>query len=323
MMVLASGHRGVEQFWQESKPANVISVQSWDEVLARWNDADKILVGQHVTGFAQALGWMEQHLDRVLTREVVLWVEPEFTHSLLERGLPEIVVWRGEIDADRLKAWWAPVIADYGPVADRSWIVVSVYPYYPIASLVDELTAWADHHFGLGGGWVDVDWQTAQLSLGWVPNIYQKSEYPFSKLRVHKVKEHRLVVAPPPWLPGNALPESQAVKELLQQNWPWQAWFVGTQFATPWSLEILHHISAVIVWTTNTTPLTVVERSEQFLRLYRPDARIWIASDEDLRDMRKRARPNWQFLQIHSRPKEVQSDLSGKRGFKFPRIWRE
>ncbi|PSR21271.1 MAG: hypothetical protein C7B45_11660 [Sulfobacillus acidophilus] len=325
MMVLASGHRGIDQFWRDTQPANVVSVRSWDEVLAQWNQASRILIGQHVMGFEAALDWLEQHRDRLSGRQVVLWVEPDFTHAILDQGLPQLLVWRGEIDAQRLQEWWNPTQIGPEPDIGRLCIVVSVFPYSPVAPLIDHLTWWADQHFGAEGGWIDFDWQTAQLSLSWLPEVYRKSDYSFSQLRVKMVKGHRLVLAPPPWYPGESVPDAAMLHRLLQLNWSWQAWFVGAQMSTAWSVELLRYISDVIIWATNNTPLSVIERSEEFLRVYRPDLRLWLCSPDGLTAVQRHARSTWRFWQLTEQQSPVKGQFEPlrRRTFKIPRIWRE
>jgi hypothetical protein len=244
---------------------------------------------------------------------------------MLKQEFLQLSVWRGEIDAHRLREWWETPRIGPDPDIGRVWMVVTVFPYYPVEPLVRRLTQWADQHFGAEGGWIDVDWQTAQLSLSWLPELYRHSHYPFSQLRVKKVKAHRLVPAPPPWSPGNSVGDSSLLHALLQLNWSWQAWFVGAQFTTPWSVELLRQISDVVIWVRNDTPLIVVERSEEFLRLYRPDVRIWLSSEDDLTVMQKHARPTWRFWELAETPSSVQAHPGGlaRRALKFPRRWRE
>lgn len=313
MIVLASGHAGVDRYWRDSKPPGVVCVNRWADALEYWADAQKIFVGERVDDFHDLLEWLKHRDGGLGGRQIVLWVGPDFQHPLLEQDIVGLSVWRGEIDREWLTGWWKEAKFERNMDLDRVWMLLSVYPYLPISSVAEMLTEWADQRFGPGGGWVDVDWQSAQLSMTWCPEIYHRRDFAFEKFRVQRIHSHWLVPAPPPWLPGTAAPENNDLDMLWRKPWTWQGWHLGPQIATPWAIRLLRITSAIVLWVDETTPLSAVERTDQFLRLYRDDIQVVIASPHGTPELQDRGSPAWRFLILEEVPGKAIS--STRKGF--------
>ncbi len=278
MIVVASGHPGIDRFVLEARPEGVETTASWTWVESRWDQIGRLLVGEHLADFGKALQWMVNHRDKLQAVQIVLWVGNDWVSPENLERIPQINIWRGELDASRLIEWWSHVYPEQSLLdLDRCWLVQSVFPYLPPMPLVEALTTWADRAYGPRGGWVDMAWHSAELSLMWLPDLYQRREFPFDKLRVRRAQGHALVPAPPPWLPGQSAPEPRDLQFLMHQGWSWQGWYLGSQIATPWALELVAQIPAIVLWADHSTPVPVLERTEQLLKVYRTDIQLVIA----------------------------------------------
>lgn len=305
MIIVASGHPGVDRYCREVNPTGVVVVGSFAEVRQMWSGADKVLVGEHLADFPDLLDWLSRTTQPQLDGEIVLWVGLDFQHVLLSRPIAGLSVWRGEIDREQLNQWWHVPKPHLSPDLDRRWVTVSVFPYRPIAPLVEALTQWSDRQFGLGGGWIDADWHEASLSMIWNPELYRRREFPFEKLRIHRVNGHLLVPAPPPWKPGTRPLVNSDLDRLLQEKWAWQGWNLGSQIATPWAIELLRHISMVVVWGDHMTPVSTMERTEQFIRVYRDDVKWLMVFADGGPHSKDRVPSHWQLWPLTPESKDA------------------
>lgn len=254
---------------------------TWAEVEKRWDRAEAVFLGQKMPQFDHAVSWLSEHPDRLTDVRVVLWVGAEWSVPPPLEKRENISVWRGEIDAEQLMDWWqANPPALQHPNLDRQFLVVAAFPYAPADSVAEVVTAWADLRYGRHGGWVDLDWGGAALSLDWLSELYQRSDYPFEQLRIRRTRGgHQFVPAPPPWRPGTAGPQARDLRSLLSQGWDWQGWFLGSQIASPWALELVRSVHSILVWCGGQPKPAVIERIEQFLRVYQERIQMVIAVD--------------------------------------------
>ncbi len=305
MIIVASGHPGVNRYCREVNPKGVVVLDTFAEARQMWSRADKVLVGEHVEDFSDLLDWLSRTTQPPFEGELVLWVGLDFQHSVLSRPIAGLSVWQGEIDRERLDQWWQVPKPHLSPDLDRCWATVSVFPYCPIAPLAEALTRWSDEQFGLGGGWVDADWHEASLSMIWNPELYRRREFPFERLRIQRVNHHLLVPAPPPWKPGTRSLVTSDLERLLQEKWSWQGWNLGSQIATPWAIELLHHIRMVVIWGDRATPVSAMERTEQFIRVYRDDVKLVVAYVGDSPPWKDRVASRWQLWPVIPEGKDV------------------
>lgn len=280
MMVVASGHPGVQAYCRREGPESLVVVDTWAEARETLADADKVLVGQHLADFAEVLRWIEDGETSNSSCTLTLWVEAGFEHSALEKT--QLAVWRGEIDRQALQEWWAAIPRRVSFDLEASWLVASLFPYPSIAPLMNSLGEWADTRFGRGGGWIDLDWSAAELSLWADPELFGRRDYPFGNMRVHKLRRGLLVPAPPPWIPGSKEPTGSDLESLMRLAWTWRCWYLGTQIGTPWSLELIRMVNSVVLWASPATPRMVLERTVAFIELYRSDAAVIVVRPGDL-----------------------------------------
>ncbi len=311
MIVVASGHAGVEQYCRQMSPANVVSAASWAEVLTRWSQVERVLLGQNLQGFSDALDWLKR--TDLEGRHCVLWVGHDFQHPLFQSAIPGLDIWRGEIDQNHLSQWWQSESSLEPLPMGKSWLLFSLFPYRPINPIVTFLTKWADARYGTGGGWVDLDFKSAQLSLEWCPDLHRQSRYRFEQFRPHMVKGHPLIPAPPPWMPALVLPDARGIERMVRQQWPWQGWYLGPELMNVYTVDLVQRIPWVVLWVDAATPEWLVERTVEFIRLYRQDAQWLIAAPEPLA-YRDRSRANkWCFVALSSAA--TLPPAPGRRGF--------
>lgn len=288
MKILASGHPGVDQYARTTAPADVEVVARWSDV-RQWGRAEKILVGQHLPDFAEALAWIRHKHRSHPSASVVIWVaEPV-------GDLPETVeVWKGEIDADRLARWWASPVKEDTIDLESRWAVIALCPFPPVVPLAERLAGVASARFGPGGGWVDADWGRAELSLAVVPHVYQRPDYPFERLKAKRGASFRIVPQAPGWRPGSALPESGDLDRLLGNEWPWQGWYLGSQIGRRDALYVLGRVPQVILWGSSDTPPAVTAQVTDFCHLYRSDQKVlYLTSDAAGHPPRVSPRVRW------------------------------
>lgn len=281
MILMASGHPGLNAFIRESAPPHVRLCDSWEDVQRLWGSAEKVFLGQRLAGFDKALEWMAAPGQKLPACELVLWVDATFEPhpSLPMRDV--ISLWKGEIDAVQLEDWWTiqPRGISAMEVASR-WCVVTLYPYLSVEPLVSALTEWATQRYGVGGVWVDCDGGHAALSLLWRPRGYERPEYPFAERKPQRMmRRHYLIPAPPPWYPGTSDSGGSFMEGLWRQDWSWQAWFLGGQIARPEAVFAFSHMTDAVFWLGRDTTLGVIERTMEFCRLYNPKLSIRMAGE--------------------------------------------
>lgn len=296
MILVASGHPGVDRFIRGNN-TEVLSAAAWADALPHFLKAEKVLIGQNLPDFAAALDWLKQNRAAAAQREIVLWVGEQFHHPLVDGGSEHLVVWRGELDESRLADWWRSQ-PSLSFDLDRRWIVISAFPYRSVEPLVRALGRSAENTFGRGGGWVDLDWMRAEISMALHPRIYERADFAFEKMLPQRLRDNYVVPAPPPWRPGTKSPEFRDLDSLLSLQWPWQGWHLGAQIGTPWMLHLLEDIACVMVWAAASTPVTTVERIEGFCRLYRPDLSFVVASENDLSGAMAHPAQGWRFISL-------------------------
>ncbi len=267
MIVMATGHAGLDAFVRSQNPEGVLLVERWAEVQGRVGEADKIFIGENVPDFGEAHQWFKEHGDQVRAQEVVVWVsDGSRAAPWVDTGGTRIVSWQGEIDAQQLQNWWTepgPLPPMFGP----RWLLLSLYPYPSVASVAQWMEDAARTRYGLGG-WVDMDLQRAELSITFYQGMYERGEFPFERLRPQRLQGRYLVAAPPPWLPGIAPPDPHDLDTLLRIDWKWQGWCLGSQLGRREVIHLLQHVPQVILWGSDATPNVAVERTVEFCRLY-------------------------------------------------------
>ena len=174
MIVLASGHAGVDGFVSQLELHDAQVAKSWAEAQPLWTRARKVLLGEGLNDFGQALEWLRKNPP---DRTVVLWIGANTALPEWIEGQDAIHVWRGEIDGAALRAWCrdtARGFEDLPPV----WSVVSLFPYPSPASLVQTLSPLVSNHYGRKGLWVDNDWGLASLTMTLAPARLERHELP-------------------------------------------------------------------------------------------------------------------------------------------------
>lgn len=294
MMVVASGHPGVQQFVSEEHPPQVFLANSWKEVQQYWEQASHVMVGQQIKDFSGFLDWIATITDTG-GRELVVWVADDFRTPVLEQDRAGVSIWRGELDRNRLRHWWAPTGSSAPLQLGRCWLLVSLFPYPPILPLVEALTRWADQRFGPTGGWVDLDWGRAELSMAWRPEWYLGREVGFERWRPQRIRSHWLLPSPPPWRPGVPSLDGRTLERIALADWSWQGWQLGWEIATPQVVSLLTLTPSVLLSVNQRTPFSVIERTEQFLRGYRSDLNLAVASTGPLPETPTRS-ADWQMV---------------------------
>lgn len=275
MIVVASGHAGVDGFVRQLESHDVELANTWAEVIPLWQGARKVLLGENLRDFESALEWLRQHPS---DRTVLLWVSADTSLPEWLTGQSAIHVWRGEIDGDALRAWCreSPQGLEGLP---PMWSVVSLFPYPSAGSLVRALTSSALGRYGRNGLWVDNDWGLASLSLAVAAARLQRVEVP-GKLRPLQTGWGLLIPAAPPWLPGMARPGLDEIRGWLRGEWNWQGWWLGGKLADERTAEILSHMSTVLFWGTAMTPQSAFARTRELVHLYQPHVECWMVSED-------------------------------------------
>lgn len=280
MILVVSGHPGVQEFArrQPHERLSIITVDSWAQAVPYVPDAEKVFVGQRIPDFPRALEWARGGVPG--GAELVVWIERDYPAVDLETS-ERVAIWRGEIDQQTLERWWAD--QSHGKFSlERLWAVVSLFPYPDPRPLFDDVTHRAQTKFGQGGGWIDLDWQHADLSLAWESPRVDQPDYPFTLLRPRAAGRCLLIPAPPPWVPGTRTPTAAQVDSLLALRWPWQGWYLGAQVALPATVAVLARVPVIVLWRSQTTPSQVVRRTEDFLKLYSASTRLVVLQAESL-----------------------------------------
>lgn len=279
MIVVASGHSGVDQFVRDQGFGDLSIVTCWEDVLPVLGDADQLFLGERLPGFRDVMLWIHADSQLISKKRIVLWVGedyPEPTPSLPE----SVTLWRGELDAERLSAWCRPEVPPSLRLG-RQWVAISLFPYPPVADFVTFVTDWADQRYG-SGGWIDLDIGRAELSLGWIRKPYERNEYRFDRMRTQRVNSHHLVPSSPPWKLGQPVPEVRDLDSLKRLSWPWQGWYLGTQIARRDTIYLMREIAEVILWASSVTPAVVVQKTVEYCRVCRPDSGVWLVSSDRL-----------------------------------------
>ncbi len=286
MRIVVSGHAGLDSFLLEEAPAEVVGVGTWAEAFQRIDEADALLVGEKVVDFPEALDWLLNHRGRLVKAGVVLWVSEQFEHPALDR-LREIAdIWRGEIDAARLREWWSA--KERPPVTlQRCFGVIALFPYESVDRMAGQMGKWASEQFGPGGGWVDLDAGLAALSLTLHPRLYDRSDYSFERFQPVLIEGTPLIPAPPPWRPGTAAPERADLDRAFQLRWPWQGWYLGSQMGRKEVATALERLTQVVFWTSSEAPASVISHSRDFCHLYRPSLDIVVLQRDLLESHQK------------------------------------
>lgn len=284
MILLASGHPGVQEFGRQRALAGmkIVVADTWAQAESHLPRADKILVGQRLSDFPDAIDWARNRMPAGI--ECVLWVEPAATAVDELAGIPRLRVWRGEIDRMTLDAWWSHGTSELAEFA-RQWAVISLWPYANPAPLIQYLTNRAQGEFGSGGGWIDLDWQRAELSLAVWDSVYDRTDYPFGSLRARRAREGQIIPAPPPWVPGTRPPTLDQITSLLKLPWPWQGWYLGADLAGAAAVAVLRQVALVVLWQETQTASDVTRRTEEYVRLLGSQPRFWVV-DRDQLDFR-------------------------------------
>jgi hypothetical protein len=252
----------------------IVTAESWDEALTHLPQAEKVLVGQRVAGFSEALAWVRDSLPP--STDCVLWMDQTTAAAGEFDGCAGVHIWRGEIDQPMLEAWWSH--ADPGVlVGERQWAVVSLPPYPGPGPLIGSLSDAARSQFGDGGGWVDLDWQRAELSLALAQDLYDRPDYPFGSLRTRGSRKSRIVPAPPPWIPGTRRPNDEQILQLLGLPWPLQGWYLGADIGSQAAMAVLERVPAVVLWQDAKTAPHVTRQTEEYLRTICKAARLLVA----------------------------------------------
>ncbi|NMP22569.1 hypothetical protein [Sulfobacillus harzensis] len=282
MKIVASGHEGVDQFLAQEAPKTVIQVRSWSEAVQAMDKAEAVLVGERIPDFDMALEWLLDRPHRAGGPEVVIWVGEKFSHSRWEELQGRAEVWRGEIDADRLRRWWAS--SDLTSlVLPQRFTVVSVFPYPPLKPLVECLGALARKQWGPGGGWVDLDEAGAGASLYVAPRVFERGEYLFERWRALAVDGLWVIPAPPPWRPGSAVPENADLDRMLNLPWAWQGLYLGSRIGRREALYVVSRVEHMMVWASQDTSERVLQNTREFCRLYQPQLHVSVLSPDTLR----------------------------------------
>ncbi len=277
MIVVASGHAGVDRFVGQIESIDIQVASTWAEVLPLWQSAQRVLLGESLHDFGEALEWLRQNPP---DRPVLLWVS-------LDAALPGWVerhsavhIWRGEIDGEALRTWCGhPVsgLADLPAV----WSVISLFPYPAAEPLVRTLLPLVSGRYGTNGLLVDNDWGLGSLSLALASSRIERMEVP-STLRPMQNGWGLLVPAAPPWLPGMVRPGLDQIRGWIRGGWDWQGWWLGGRIADERAAAILPHMATVLFWAAATTPEAAFRRTWEMVRLYQPQLECWMVSEDGL-----------------------------------------
>lgn len=170
MIVVASGHAGVDNFVHQIESGDIRVVSTWAEVMPLWQGARRVLLGESLDDFGDGLEWLRQHAP---DRPVLLWVSVDTALPAWLEDQSAVHIWRGEIDADALRTWCgngSPGLADLPPV----WSVVSLYPYPAPGPLLRTLLPLTSGRYGKNGLLVDNDWGLASLSMTIAPSRMER-----------------------------------------------------------------------------------------------------------------------------------------------------
>lgn len=273
MKIVISGHAGLDRFLAADAPPEVMQAASWAEACRRLDEADGLLVGEKAPDFPDVLDWLLSERGRWEKVGVVLWVGEQFAHPALDRLRQIAEIWRGEIDATRLRHWW-DTKASSAVTLRKQFGVVTLFPYGRVDLLAEQMGRWASEQLGAGGGWVDLDAGLAALSLTLHPRLYDRSDYAFERFQPVLMEGTPLIPASPPWRPGTASPERRDLDRAFQLRWPWQGWYLGSQIGRKEAVITLERLTQLVFWTTSETPTAAVSRTAEFCRLYRHDMDI-------------------------------------------------
>lgn len=278
MILSATGHPGLDQFLKTQESAEMTMFDSWAALRKHLSPSAKVFLGQQVKGFMDALGWMADHHDLIKKEQWALWLGETFDHPVLTKLSDSVTIWRGEIDGDALITWLGASTAPVVPLKmARLFVLISLHPYHPAYSVIRSLTGLADRLHGSGGGWVDLDWYRAELSLRVAPKLYQSRDaHTLAKAPIRWGRNY-LIPAPPPWTPGAGIADEMRMAKWVRLPWSWQGWYVGAEFSTAEAIYAIREIPDLIFITSDETPLWLLKKAMEFCRLYRPDLRAVLA----------------------------------------------
>jgi len=267
VIILASGQTGLNRWVEEtfSNGLTITAVDRWDVLEPTISGARQVLVGEALSGLpANADEWWAlcrkyPHIDWVF------WVSPARVVSSPPQG---VSIWRGEIDQAQLQRWIVPGppprVESQPVMIPRRWGILSLYPYPDRRPLWDW---WIQKVMATGkdGGWVDLDWDSAALTLTqkrFGPST-GRTEWPL--LRKVEATGYWVVPAPPPWLP---LPESATgskIEWLLRQTDGWQGWDFGRRLSNM-AWVALPYLDMLVLWVDRDTPPTVFHSTVESIR---------------------------------------------------------
>jgi hypothetical protein len=206
-------------------------------------DVQKVLLGEALVGFKQVI--QQLTTEPPLSAHWTVWVSDP---AVLPKELSDQVeLWVGEVEQSVVEQWcWEPAHPDDWQHLGRNFGLITVFPYLPRIGLIEAISRTMVQRHGVGG-WVDLDWGMAPLSLSWAGRHLARDTHSIWPSRVVKAGEIDLVPAWAPWRVGTPTVAMERVA-VLSQHWAWHGWDLGARFLRPETLTVLSQLDSLVLW---------------------------------------------------------------------------
>ncbi len=238
MIIVASGHDGVDRYVNERMNRNEVMVaKHWNEVLAQSGPLDAVFIGRDLPGLPEA-ALAKKALGAV---ETVVWVSEDDAQTWRGETVKDWVVWSGGLDQDQLDEWLDRPRPRPAQI-EKKWAVSAVSGRLIRDAMVGWLVEKSRAQFG-SGMLVDLDWNDAQTT--WHSPWGRPGSYAlgYEHLSAVRMPYGVFVPAPAPWMMLLARPGSEEMKRISTHN-PnrWMGFDMGVDFRNPLWSQVAYEI---------------------------------------------------------------------------------
>lgn len=193
MIIVASGHDGVDDYAEAEGDGQVVIAKRWSEVRGLCGQAEAVLLGRDLTDLPSP----EIVCDCLGRTPAVIWVAEEDAQRWSALGSKTLAVWPGALDQSRLEEWLRVYYTEAETI-DKTWALASVSGHIDRAPVLGSLIQRSRTSHG-SGLLADLDWndpQTTWHSPWGRPGGYMAAH---ERLLPVRMPYGMFVPAPAPW----------------------------------------------------------------------------------------------------------------------------